>query len=207
MRPCPTCRGFGTVIPDPCSECSGDGRVRARRAINVQIPPGVDSGNRVQMSGEGEIGPGGGPAGDLYVEIEVAHHEVFTRNGDDLLCTVTLPMTAAALGTTVELPTLEADIAGTTDSEVERTMTIEVRSGTQSGEQQVARGRGVPKLRGTGRGDLVVTIVVQTPTRLDDTQEQLLRQLAEARGEENPVGLVEKPTKGFFGRFKDAFGA
>jgi molecular chaperone DnaJ len=207
MRPCPTCRGFGTVIPDPCSECSGDGRVRARRAINVQIPPGVDSGNRVQMTGEGEIGPGGGPAGDLYVEIEVAQHDVFTRQGDDLLCTVTLPMTAAALGTKVELPTLEADVAGSSDSDVERTMSIEVRPGTQSGEQQVARGRGVPKLRGTGRGDLIVTVVVLTPTRLDDTQEQLLRQLAETRGEENPVGLVEKPHKGFFGRFKDAFGA
>jgi molecular chaperone DnaJ len=207
MRPCPTCRGFGTVIPDPCSECSGDGRVRARRAINVQIPPGVDSGNRVQMSGEGEIGPGGGPAGDLYVEIEVAHHDVFTRQGDDLLCTVTLPMTAAALGTSVELPTLEADVASAADTELERTMTVDVRPGTQSGEQQVVRGRGVPKLRGTGRGDVVVTVVVQTPTKLDHAQEQLLRQLAEARGEEDPVGLVEKPHKGFFGRFKDAFGA
>ena len=79
MRPCPTCRGFGTVIPDPCSECSGDGRVRARRAITVQDPPGVDTGTRIQLSGEGEVGPGGGPAGDLYVEIEVAHHDVFTR--------------------------------------------------------------------------------------------------------------------------------
>ena len=79
MRPCPTCRGFGTVIPDPCSECAGDGRVRARRAINVKIPAGVDTGNRIQLSGEGEVGPGGGPAGDLYVEIDVAPHPVFTR--------------------------------------------------------------------------------------------------------------------------------
>ena len=142
MRPCPTCRGFGTVIPDPCSECSGDGRVRARRAINVQIPPGVDSGNRVQLTGEGEVGPGGGPAGDLYVEIDVAHHEVFTRQGDDLLCTVTLPMTAAALGTTVELPTLEADVAGSTDSEVERTMQ---RRG--QGRHPVGRAAGRPRPR------------------------------------------------------------
>jgi molecular chaperone DnaJ len=190
MRPCPTCRGFGTVIPDPCSECSGDGRVRARRAITVQVPAGVASGNRIQMSGQGEVGPGGGPAGDLYVEIDVAHHAIFTREGDDLWCTVTVPMTAAALGTSVELPTLEADVARSTDTDVEL----------------VARGRGVPKLRGTGRGDLVATVVVETPTKLDSSQEELLRQLAVARGEEAPVVSVEKSHKSVFERFKDAFG-
>jgi len=206
MRPCPTCRGFGTVIPDPCSECSGDGRVRARRAISVDVPPGVDTGNRIQMHGEGEVGPGGGPAADLYVEIEVLPHQVFTRQGDDLLCTITLPMTAAALGTSVDLPTLEADLATSPESEVERTMAVSVAAGTQSGTQQVVRGRGVPRLQRSGRGDVVVTIVVETPTRLDSSQEDLLRQLAEARGEQNPVGMVERPHKGFFGRVKDAFG-
>jgi molecular chaperone DnaJ len=204
MRPCPTCRGFGTVIPDPCTECSGDGRVRARRGIAISVPAGVDTGTRIQLAGEGEVGPGGGPAGDLYVEVDVASHPVFTRRGDDLLCSVTVPMTAAALGTTVDLPTLEADIAAR-ESEVEKTVPMEIRPGVQSGEQLVIRGRGVPRLRGTGRGDVVATIVVETPTKLDAEQAELLRQLAAARGEENPVASVEKPHKSVFDRFKDAF--
>jgi molecular chaperone DnaJ len=205
MRPCPTCRGFGTVIPDPCSECSGDGRVRARRAINVKIPAGVDSGTRVQLAGEGEVGPGGGPAGDLYVEIDVATHPVFTRHGDDLLVTITLPMTAAALGTEIDLPTLEADMA-TTDNEVERTMRLDIRPGIQSGERLVLRGRGVPRLRGTGRGDVITNVVVETPTKLDNEQTELLKQLASMRDEENPVASVEENRhKSVFGRFRDAF--
>ncbi len=110
MRPCAACRGYGTIIPEPCRECSGDGRVRSRRNLNVKIPAGVDTGTRVQLSGQGEVGPGGGPAGDLYVEIHVADHPVFVRHGHDLHCTVTVPMTAAALGTTLDLPLLEADL-------------------------------------------------------------------------------------------------
>ncbi len=207
MRPCPTCRGFGTVILDPCSECSGDGRVRSRRALNVTIPGGVDTGTRVQLSGEGEVGPGGGPAGDLYVEIEVAQHSVFNRRGEDLLCTITLPMTAAALGTTVELPTLEADVVALEGSDVERSIDLEIRPGIQSGEQLVMRGRGVPRLRGTGRGDLITTVVVETPNRLDREQTELIKQLAALRDEENPVAAVEENRhKGMFGRFRDAFG-
>jgi molecular chaperone DnaJ len=205
MRPCPTCRGFGSVIPDPCSECAGEGRIRARRAITVEVPAGVDTGNRIQLSGQGEVGPGGGPSGDLYVEIEVAHHPVFERAGDDLRCTITVPMTAAALGTSVELPTLEADISAVS-VEVERTATLEIRPGTQSGEQFVLRGRGVPRLRGTGRGDVVATVIVETPTRLDHAQTALLEQLAELRGEENPAGAVDSRPRGVFGRFREAFG-
>jgi molecular chaperone DnaJ len=205
MRPCPTCRGYGTVIPDPCSECAGDGRIRSRRAISVSVPAGVDSGNRIQLSGQGEVGPGGGPAGDLYVEIEVAHHDVFTRTGDDLLCTVTLPMTAAALGTSVELPTLEADLASG-ESDVERAFTLDIKPGTQSGERIAVRARGVPRLRGAGRGDVVATVVVETPTRLDDEQEALLRQLAGLRDEENPTAALHKQHRSMFERFKDAFG-
>ena len=110
LRPCAACRGFGSIIPDPCRECSGDGRVRSRRTLTVKIPAGVDTGTRVQLTEQGEVGPGGGPAGDLYVEIHVAPHDTFTRHGNDLHCTVTVPMTAAALGTTLTLPTLEADV-------------------------------------------------------------------------------------------------
>lgn len=202
-RPCPTCRGFGSVIPNPCDECGGDGRVRARRSIAVKIPAGVDTGTRVQLAAQGEVGPGGGPAGDLYVEIEVAPHEFFVRDGDDLICEVTVPMTAAALGTQLDLPTLEADTGA---SDVDKTVPLEIKPGTQSGERSVMRGRGVPRLRGVGRGDLVVNVHVETPTRLDPTQEDLLRQLASLRREENPDGQMSSAHKGMFGRLKDAFG-
>jgi molecular chaperone DnaJ len=196
MRPCPNCRGFGSTIPDPCIECSGDGRVRSRRTVTVKIPAGVDSGTRVQLSGQGEVGPGGGPAGDLYVEIDVEPHEIFTRHGDDLHCSVTLPMTAAALGTTIDLPTLEGE-----------STPLEIKPGTQSGTGITLTARGVPRLRHAGRGDLIVQILVETPTRLDDAQAALLRQLAEARGEERPTGQIQAAPKGVFGRLRDAFGS
>ena len=205
LRPCAACRGFGTIIPDPCRECSGDGRVRSRRTLTVKIPAGVDSGTRVQLSEQGEVGPGGGPAGDLYVEINVALHDTFTRQGDDLHCTVTVPMTAAALGTTLTLPTLEADIEQGAGSGVETSFELEIRAGTQSGAEQVMRGRGVPGLRGTSRGDLVVHTVVETPTRLDPRQEELLHEMAAIRGEEQPTGQVRPASKSVFGRLRDAF--
>jgi molecular chaperone DnaJ len=206
LRPCSACRGFGTLIPDPCRECSGDGRVRARRSITVKIPPGVDMGTRVQLAGEGEVGPGGGPAGDLYVEVHVAPHEVFTRDGTTLHCTVTVPMTAAALGTTLTLPTLEADVESGAGSGLETSFELDLNAGTQSGSEHSFRGRGVPGLRG-GRGDLVVTVVVDTPTRLDPRQEELLRELAAIRGEEKPDARLghDRPSGSVFGRIRDAF--
>ena len=204
LRPCAACRGFGTIIPDPCRECSGDGRVRSRRTLTVKIPAGVDTGTRVQLADQGEVGPGGGPPGDLYVEINVLPHPTFTRRGDDLHCTVIVPMTAAALGTTLTLPTLEADIVDGHDSDVETAFELEVKPGTQSGAEHVLRARGVPGLRG-GRGDLVVHIVVETPTRLDARQEELLRELAAIRGEEQPSGQVSASQKSVFGRLRDAF--
>lgn len=204
LRPCAACRGLGTVIPEPCRECSGDGRVRSRRSLSVKIPAGVDTGTRVQLSEQGEVGPGGGPAGDLYVEIHVAQHEVFTRQGNDLHCTVTVPMSAAALGTTLSLPTLEADVEQGADSGVETSFDLDLRPGTQSGTQQVLRARGVPGLRG-GRGDLIVTIAVETPTKLDPRQEELLRELAAIRGEEDPSGQLRPGSKSVFGRLRDAF--
>ncbi|WP_028661136.1 molecular chaperone DnaJ [Nocardioides insulae] len=207
LRPCAACRGFGSIIPDPCRECSGDGRVRSRRTLTVKIPAGVDTGTRVQLAEQGEVGPGGGPAGDLYVEIHVAKHPTFVRHGNDLHCTVTLPMTAAALGTTLTLPTLEADlVAGETpDTEgLETSFDLEVKPGTQSGQDTVLKARGVPGLRG-GRGDLVVTVAVETPTRLDDAQQDLLRQLAELRGEDTPTGNLKQGGHGFFGKLRDAF--
>jgi molecular chaperone DnaJ len=210
LRPCAACRGFGSIIPDPCRECSGDGRVRSRRSLTVKIPAGVDTGTRVQLTEQGEVGPGGGPPGDLYVEISVARHPTFTRHGNDLHCTVTVPMTAAALGTTLELPTLEADVVppqGSTQgaaTDLETSFELDIKAGTQSGTEAVLRGRGVPGLRG-GRGDLVVTIAVETPTRLDARQEELLTELASIRGEEQPAGTLKPGTKSVFGRLRDAF--
>ena len=204
LRPCAACRGFGSIIPDPCRECSGDGRVRSRRTLTVKIPAGVDSGTRVQLTEQGEVGPGGGPAGDLYVEVNVVPHETFTRRGDDLHCTVTVPMTAAALGTTLTLPTLEADVATGADPELATSFELEIEPGTQSGTERVLRGRGVPGLRG-GRGDLVVHVVVETPGRLDARQEELLRELAAIRQEEQPTGQVRAAQKSVFGRLRDAF--
>jgi molecular chaperone DnaJ len=207
MRPCAACRGYGTIIPEPCRECSGDGRVRSRRNLNVKIPAGVDTGTRVQLSGQGEVGPGGGPAGDLYVEIHVADHPVFVRQGHDLHCTVTVPMTAAALGATLDLPLLEADLVSEDDeaTELETTVELDIHAGTQSGTETVIGGLGVPALRGSGRGDIVVRVVVETPTRLDERQEELLRELAALRQEEAPDGQVHAAPKSVFSRFRDAF--
>ncbi|OLT20372.1 molecular chaperone DnaJ [Pseudonocardia sp. CNS-139] len=198
-RPCPNCRGFGEVIPDPCRQCSGDGRVRSRRTVAVRIPAGVADGMRVRLAGQGEVGPGGGPAGDLYVEVEEEPHDLFTRDGADLHCTVQLPMTAAALGTTLPLPTLDG---------VEE---LHIEPGTQPGSVRTLRGKGMPRLRSTGRvdgqGDLMVHVDVVVPTKLDARQNELLRQLAALRGEEQP-DLVggNRNGHGLFSRLRDSFG-
>ncbi len=192
-RACAACQGFGTVIPTPCGECGGEGRVRTRRTLKVKVPPGVDTGTRIQLAGEGEIGPGGGPAGDLYVEIVERAHARFVRRGDDLHCTVTLPMTAAALGTTVSLETLDGDEE------------IAIRPGTQSGSVITLPALGVTHLRGTGRGDLLVHVEVQTPTKLDSEQEELLRRLAALRGEDRPSGEFTPGQQGLFARLREAF--
>ncbi|MFT3889806.1 MAG: molecular chaperone DnaJ [Arachnia sp.] len=200
---CPTCRGFGTIIPRPCGECSGEGRVRTTRTLQVKIPAGVSTGIRIHLEGQGEVGPGGGPAGDLYVELTVAEHDTFRRDGDNLEMVVKLPMTAAALGTTVDVATLEAEWEKS-DPE-DRTVAVEVPAGTQSGTRISIKGRGVPRLRGGGRGDLGVTLLVQTPTKLDDRQRDLLRQLAEARDEGRPAAVAAKGTKGVFGKLSEWF--
>ncbi|MGH3457756.1 molecular chaperone DnaJ [Aeromicrobium sp.] len=201
-RPCPTCQGYGSVIPDPCHECGGDGRVRSRRSLTVTIPAGVDQGTRIQLTGEGEVGPGGGPAGDLYVEIEVSRHPVYTRKGDQLRCQVTVPMTAAALGTHLDLPTLESDLPEHAGPD---TVDVVIGAGVQSGDVVTVRGQGIPRLRGPGRGDLLVQVLVETPGQLDDDQRELLQELATLRGEERPEARLGASHKSVFGRIKDAF--
>ena len=191
--PCPTCRGFGTVLPSPCLECSGEGRIRARRPLTIRIPGGVDTGTRIQLASQGEVGTAGGPPGDLYVEIHERPHPVFTRNGDDLLCTLHVPMTAAALGASIPLETLDGDEE------------VEVRPGTQAGEVVTLKQKGAEHLRTQGRGDLLVTLEVTTPRDLDDEQEELIRRLAELRGEVRPAGKLGPAHQGVFSKLRGRF--
>ncbi|MGH3388886.1 MAG: molecular chaperone DnaJ [Actinomadura sp.] len=192
-RPCPQCGGFGSVIRTPCPECSGDGRVRTRRTLKVRIPAGVENGTHIQLAGEGEVGSGGGPPGDLFLEIVERPHQIFEREGDDLHCTVQIPMTAAALGTKVVVETLD----GPED--------IDIKPGTQSGQVIPLYGRGVKHLNESGRGDLMIHVNVETPVQLDEQQEELLRQLSKLRGEERPPGKFAPGQQGFFSRLRDVF--
>ncbi|WP_462417759.1 molecular chaperone DnaJ [Kytococcus sp. Marseille-QA3725] len=195
-RPCGACQATGEVIIDPCTNCHGDGRVRERRTLKVKVPAGVDTGTRIQLAGQGEVGPGGGPAGSLYVELNVVGDDTFTREGDDLHCSVELPMMAAALGTTATVETFDG------------TEQVEIPAGTQHGTAFTLNGLGVGHLRRDGRGDLHVHANVVTPTRLDGRQKELLRELARIRGEEQATGTItsmEQHGGGFFDRLRDAF--
>jgi len=192
-RPCPQCGGYGTVIRRPCPECDADGRVRTRRNIKVRIPAGVEDGTHIQLAGEGETGPGGGPPGDLFLEIVQRPHPIFERQGDDLHCTVTIPMVAAALGATLNVETLD----GPAD--------VDIRPGTQSGQAIPLYGQGSAHLSAAGRGDLLIHVTVETPTKLEPEQENLLRELAKLRGEEAPPGRFAPGQQGFFSRLRDAF--
>ncbi len=192
-RPCNACQGYGEITSHPCFECSGHGRVRTQRSMTIKIPAGVDTGTRIHLAGEGEVGPGGGPPGDLYVEVNVNPDPTFTRRGDDLHASVQLPMTAAALGATLVLDTLDGP------------QEIDIRPGTQPGEATTLRGLGVSHLRAAGRGDLVVHLDVRTPTRLDPEQEALLREFADLRGEDSPGARLAAPDHGLMGRLRDAF--
>lgn len=187
---CYQCQGFGTVIEHPCHECSGQGRIRDRRNLTIKIPAGVATGNRIHLPGEGEVGPGGGPQGDLYVEISVRKHPVFTREGDDLVAEMTIPMTTAALGATVPFETFDGD------------RELHIEPGTQSGSQIRIDDLGVTRLRGHGRGDIRVNIRVQTPTKLSDEQTELLQKLASLRGEEAAAAKVTGRS-GFFSKLRD----
>jgi molecular chaperone DnaJ len=192
-RPCPGCGGFGTIIRKPCPECDADGRVRTRRTIKVRIPAGVEDGTHIQLAGEGETGPGGGPPGDLFLEIVQRPHPIFERQGDDLHCTVTIPMAAAALGATLQVETLDGPAE------------LDIRPGTQSGQAIPMYGQGTERLNSSGRGDLIIHVTVETPTKLEPEQEELLRQLAKLRGEEAPPGKFAPGQHGFFSRLRDAF--
>ncbi|HYB38179.1 MAG TPA: molecular chaperone DnaJ [Mycobacterium sp.] len=194
-RPCPTCRGVGEVILDPCYQCGGDGRMRARREISVKIPAGVGDGMRVRLAAQGEVGPGGGPAGDLYVEVHEQAHDVFVRDGDDLHCTISLPMVDAALGTTV---TLDAILDGLTE--------ITIPPGTQPGSTITLRGHGMPHLRSGVRGDLHIHVEVVVPERLDHRDTELLRELKSRRSRDvAEVRSTHGASSGLFSRLRETF--
>jgi molecular chaperone DnaJ len=173
---CSDCDGYGRVMVSPCRDCNGGGCARARRTIRVRIPAGVQDSTQIQLPGEGETGFSGGPPGDLFLEIMQRPHPLFERCGDDLHCTVFVPMVAAALGTTLSVDSLDGPAA------------LNIRPGTQSGQVIPLHGYGVRHLNRKGRGDLIVHVMVETPASLDAEQRRILSKLAMLRGEEAPVG-------------------
>ncbi|WP_342318215.1 molecular chaperone DnaJ [Corynebacterium mayonis] len=194
-RDCPKCHGFGEIIQDPCRQCAGDGRVRSERDLTVNIPPGIASGMRIRMAGQGEVGHGGGPAGDLYVEVQTLPHKVFVREGDDLHLRLSVPMYDAALGTSVVVDNL----AGETTS-------VDVPAGTQPNERIVLSGEGMPRLRAEGAGNMVAHVEVVVPTELSRGDREALEKLRE--GHADSPGVATEHTgrdEGFFTRVRDRF--
>jgi molecular chaperone DnaJ len=179
-RACPRCGGSGQMILDPCQECHGQGMVRRERRLSVRIPAGVDDGARIRLAGEGDAGARGGPRGDLYIFISVRPHELFERDGLDLLCTMPVPMCIAALGGEIEAPCL----LGGEHCDGQSKLKVKVPDGAQTGRTVRLKGRGMPSLRSRERGDLVVELFVETPTRLTPRQKELLEEFAQHCGEQ-----------------------
>ncbi|RNE49590.1 molecular chaperone DnaJ [Corynebacterium alimapuense] len=192
-RPCPSCQGYGEVIADPCSRCSGEGRMKKRRNLQVNIPAGIATGMRIRMSGQGEVGHGGGPAGDLYVEIATRTHQVFQREGDSLQLTVSVPVVDAILGSDFNVEDLAGDMVD-----------IKVPAGTQPGEQIRLAGQGMPRLRAEGRGDLIAHVDVVIPTDIDDKTRDLLDQIRDHRNEPTHVNREDEESS-FFSRLRGKF--
>jgi molecular chaperone DnaJ len=189
--PCGSCEGFGTTIPFPCQTCNGQGRVRSRRTVGLDIPSGVETGLRLQLPGSGEVGRAGGPNGDLYVEVTVAPHPRFSRDGDDLLATLEVAMSDAILGTTTTIESLDGPVE------------LEIRQGLQSGDVLTVKGRGITPLRGTQRGDLRVGVQVLTPTKLDHKQRQLIEDFAKRT--KAPAPKLAEFHQGLFSKLRDRF--
>ena len=187
-RACGNCSGTGTVITDPCTNCKGETRVLREFKMNVKVPAGVEDGTRIRYSGEGEAGRFGGPRGDLYVVLAVRAHDFFERDGNDLHCVVPISFPQAALGCEIEIPSLDGDV------------TLRIPEGTQTGKEFRIRNKGVPHLNESGRGDLVVQVMVQTPRKLSRAQRDLVKQLGDTMSVEN------KPTsRNMLSKMKDLF--
>jgi molecular chaperone DnaJ len=187
-RPCDGCAGMGEIARERCEDCRGQGRTEGQQTINVRIPAGVDEGTRLRLSGEGEAGIAGGPPGDLYVVVSVRPHELFERDGPDLHCEVPITMVQGALGAEVDVPTLEGKVK------------LKIPEGTQSGKTMRLRGKGLPTLRHAGRGDQLLHIFVETPTKLSKEQRKLLEDFAEESGT-----VVSPANKSFLDKLRDLF--
>jgi len=191
QQTCPRCRGTGTIVKNPCDTCLGQGRVRRTKKLSVKVPPGVDTGDRIRLAGEGEAGRNGGPPGDLYVEVNVRDHPIFERDGEHLSCEVPVSFATAALGGTLAVPTLDGEV------------TIKVPAETQSGRVFRLRDKGVKPVRGGPRGDLFCRVVVETPVNLSAEQRELIKQLEESlKGDGSRHAPREK---GFFEGVKRFF--
>ncbi len=184
-RTCPTCSGLGQIIKNPCKSCQGAGRVEKDRALSVNIPAGVETGTRIRLAGEGEAGVRGGPPGDLYIFVEVAQHDLFERDGVNLYCRVPVSMANAALGGSIEVPTIDGGRGR-----------VQIPAGSQSGRQMRLRGKGMPALRGGGVGDMFIELAVETPVNLTSRQKELLREFDELADNNNPE------SKSFFSSVK-----
>ncbi len=189
-RTCPTCGGRGEIISDPCEKCGGTGRQTQERTLQVNIPAGIEDGTRIRLSGEGEAGLKGGPAGDLYLFLSVKPHALFQREGADIFCRVPISITTAALGGQFDVPTVEG---GKTR--------VKVPEGTQTGKQFRLKGKGMPVLRSAQMGDMYIQVVVETPSNLSRRQRELLEEFEQASSEEN-----NPESAGFFARIRDFFG-
>lgn len=188
-RTCPDCNGEGIKISDPCSSCKGKGRTQKQTDIEVKIPAGIDTGQRLRISGEGNSGVRGGHTGDLYILVHVRSHPLFDRDGDDILCDVPVSFAQAALGGDVQVPTVNGKVE------------VKVPSGTQSHKLLRLKGKGFPRLGGYGNGDQIVRIIVETPTNLSSKEKDLLRELDQSYNEKSST-----MTKGFMNKVKDLFG-
>jgi len=174
-RTCPTCSGMGQIIKNPCKSCGGAGRIEKDRALNVNIPAGVETGTRIRLAGEGEAGMRGGPPGDLYIFVEVTQHDLFERDGVNLYCRVPVSMANAALGGSIEVPTIDGGRGR-----------VQIPGGSQSGRQMRLRGKGMPALRGGNPGDMFIELAVETPVNLTSRQKELLREFEDMSEDNNP---------------------
>lgn len=174
-RTCPTCSGLGQIIQNPCKSCHGNGRIEKDRSLSVNIPAGVETGTRIRLAGEGEAGMRGGPAGDLYIFIEVNKHKLFERESNNLFCNVPVPMATAALGGDIEVPTIDGGRSR-----------VKIPAGSQSGRQMRLRAKGMPALRGGGPGDMFIELAVETPVNLTGKQKELLREFEDLSEDNNP---------------------
>ena len=193
-KACPHCHGSGKIIPEPCPTCHGEGRVKRHKTLEINIPAGIDDGMRIRMSGQGEVGHGGGPAGDLYVETRVKPHPVYRRDGDNLHVDVKVPMVDAALGVTFTASDLKGE-----------EVSLEVAAGTQPGQTIVLEGEGMPRLRREGHGNLIAHVNVMVPNELDDKTRSLLEEIRDLRAENSSVHSDDDGDGGFFSRLRDRF--